>query len=140
MAAWDDIRDGLVTVVQTVTALKKVLTYEPETVSAHPIAWVLLDSYTRNSAGQVTSMRYRFLVRVATPYQSRAQAEDEVVAAALSVADAIDTNPQFTGTIVSGIARSEDGQAGWLTVGGVPCRVVDVFCTAIDKFAYKGAI
>jgi putative intracellular protease/amidase len=81
-------------------------------------------------------MRYRFVVRVVSPIQNTKEAEDEVVTAALAVVDAVDRDPQFAGVLVSGLAQSPDGQTGWLMLGGVKCRVVDVFVDALNKTAY----
>ncbi len=131
-----EIRDGLVTVVETVTAIKKVYPFEPSSVVVSPLAWVLLDAYTRTTASQVVPMRYRFVVRVVSPIQNTKEAEDEVVTAALAVVDAVDRDPQFAGVLVSGLAQSPDGQTGWLMLGGVKCRVVDVFVDALNKTAY----
>lgn len=138
--SYTTMRDGLVAVVTTVTAIKQVLKYEPTTISVHPLAWVLLDSYRRTTAGQVTAMRWRFVARVATPITNSAEAEAELVQAALLVADAIDANPQFSGALSRGLATSPDGQTGWIFVGNIKCRVVDVYCEALEKTVYAGAI
>lgn len=134
--AFSAIRDGLVDVVSTVTDIKGVLAYEPQSIQVAPLAWVLLDSYTRSTAGQVVPMRYRFVVRVAAPIQNSKEAEDLLMAAALQVPGAVDKDPQFSGTITSGLAQSPDGQTGWIMLGGVKCRVVDVFVSVLDKSAY----
>lgn len=129
------VRDGLHSVVATVTSLKGVLDYEPDTVQASPLAWILLDSFERaaSPAGQV-GRRLRFAVRVASPVQNSKAAEDELIAVAMQVADAVEANPQFSGVITKGLAVSPDGQTGWIVVGGVKCRVVDVFVSAYVKY------
>lgn len=130
-------RDGLHDVVETVSGIKDVLDYEPDMIQTGPLAWILLDSYERtHAAAGITAMRYRLMVRIATNVQNSKAAEDELIATALSVADAVDNNPQFSGAITSGLATSEDGRAGWIIAGGVKCRVVDVFVSALDKYAY----
>ena len=133
MSRFTLVRDGLVAVVEDVTALKAVLKYEPQTVQVAPMAWVILDSYTKPVAIQITTWKFRFAVRVVVPIQNSQEAEDLCVDTAIDVAAAIDANPQFSGVIVNGMATSEDGQTGWLIINGVKCRVVDVFCTAMDK-------
>lgn len=134
-------RNAVVAVVQTVTAIKQVLKYEPTTITVHPLAWVVLDSYTRpQSRAQVTAMNWRYKVRVAVPITNSAEAEDELIATALSIPDAIDANPQLSGTVSSGLAWSPDGRAGYITMGTVRCRVVDVYCQVLDKDEYAGAI
>ena len=133
MSRFTLVRDGLVDVVSGVTALKAVLKYEPQTVQISPMAWVILDSYTKPVAIQITTWKFRFAIRVVVPIQNSQEAEDLCVDTAIDVAAAIDANPQFSGVIVNGMATSEDGQTGWLIINGVKCRVVDVFCTAMDK-------
>ena len=133
MSRFTLVRDGLVAVVEDVTALKAVLKYEPQTVQVAPMAWVILDSYTKPVAIQITTWKFRFAVRVVVPIQNSQEAEDLCVDTAIDVAAAIDANSQFSGVIVNGMATSEDGQTGWLIINGVKCRVVDVFCTAMDK-------
>lgn len=140
MSRYTDIRDGLHAVVSTVTALKKVMKYEPQSSQTAPIAWVLLDSYTKPTAGQLTLWRYRFRVSVVVPIQNSQEAEDQCIDTAMEVAIAIDTNPQFNGVIVNGIAQSLDGQATWIMLGGVKHRIVDVFCDATDKQVYAGTL
>lgn len=134
------VRDGLYSVVDGVAAIKQVYKYEPTQMSISPLAWVVLDSYTRNQAGQVTSMRWRFRVRICVPITNSAEAEDELMQTALSVADAIDANPQFSGVLSRGLAVSPDGRAGYITMGTTRCRVVDVYCEALEKTAYAGAL
>jgi hypothetical protein len=133
MSRFTAVRDGLVAVVEGVTALKAVLKYEPQSAHVAPIAWVILDSYTKPVAIQITTWKFRFAVRVVVPIQNSQEAEDLCVDTAIDVAAAIDANPQFSGVIVNGMATSEDGQTGWIILQGVKCRVVDVFCTAMDK-------
>jgi hypothetical protein len=136
MSKFTDIRDGLVTVVETVTAIEKVYPFEPASIGVKILAWVLLDSYSRSTASQIVPMRYRFRVTVAAPIQNTKEAEDAVIDAAMLVADAVDKDPQFSGKLVSGLAQSPDGQATWIMLGGVKCRVVDVFVDALNKTAY----
>ena len=140
MSRFTDVRDGLHAVVDSVAALKAVLKYEPQAAHVAPMAWVILDSYTKPTRGHLTVWRYRFAVRVVVPIQNSQEAEDLCVDTAMSVAIAIDANPQFSGVIVNGMAASEDGATGWLMLGGVKCRVVDVFCEATDKTVYAGAL
>lgn len=137
------MRDGLHAVVATVQGIPMVLDYEPAAVNVRCLTWILLDSYERTQFGQLTAMRYRFMVRVATPFQDNKGAEDEVVQTALYIADAVDADPQFSGVLVSGIAESPQGQTGWIQIGGVAgtkCRVVDVFVSVLEKTAYAGAL
>lgn len=143
--SYTTVRDGLAAVVETQKpAIKEVLKYEPGSIQVSPLAWVLLDSYRRKTSGQITAMTWRFVVRVVSPITDSAEAEAELMQAALNVADAIDANPQFNGALVSGMAQSPDGQTGWVYVGAgvqaMKCRVVDVFCDAVEKTAYAGAI
>lgn len=134
------IRDGLKDVVAGVDGITQVLTYEPGSVQVHKLAWVLLDSYQRSQYGQVTTMNYRFRISVTSPSQDFRIVEDQLVQTAMDIADAIDANPQFNDVLVSGLSRSQDGAASWLTVAGIKYRVVDIFASVLDTFAYKGAI
>jgi hypothetical protein len=128
-------------VVQTVTAIKQVLKYEPSTITVHPLAWVVLDSYTRpQSRGQVAPMNWRYRIRVVVPITNSAEAEDELIATALAIPDAIDSNPQLSGVVSRGLAWSPDGRAGYINLGNIRCRVVDVYCQVLDKNEYEGAL
>lgn len=141
--SFTSVRDGLHAVVDTVAAIKVVLDYEPAQVQISPFAYILFDSAVRSQAGQITAMRYRFMVRVATPVTDSKAAEDELVQTALLVMNAVDANPQFSGALVSGLAQAPDAQAGWVQFGGlnsVKCRVIDVYVSAVEKTAYAGAI
>lgn len=140
MSRYTEVRNGLHAVVVTVTALKKVLKYEPQSSQMFPIGWVLLDSYRKVLRGQLAVWTYRFRISVVVPIQNSEEAEDLCVSTAMDVAVAIDANPQFTGVLVNGMAQSPDGQATWIMLGGVRHRIVDVFCEAVDKQAYAGAL
>lgn len=131
------VRDGLVTVVQGVTDIKDVLTYEPSQIQVYPLAWVILDSFERAGApAGVIGRRLRFMVRIAVPSQDSQGAEDALIATALQVADEVERNKQFGGAITRGVAVPADGRAGWITIGGTKCRVVDVFTSAYTKNDY----
>lgn len=140
MSRFTAIRDGLHAVVETVSALKKVMKYEPQSSQTAPIAWVLLDSYRKVLRGQLAVWTYRFRVSVVVPIQNSQEAEDLCIDTAMEVAIAIDANPQFSGVIVNGMAQSPDGQATWIMLGGVKHRIVDVMCDAVDKTVYAGAL
>jgi hypothetical protein len=131
------LRDALVDVTETVTTFKRVLTYEPSMIEVHPMAWVILDSYRRSAApAGLIGRTLRFMVRCVTTIQDSKAAEDELIAAALLVADGVEANKQFSGVVVEGLATSPDGRVGWISAGGVRTRVVDVFCEAYIKYAY----
>src|SRR5262252_3602257 len=87
------LRDALMDVVRTVPQIKYVQAYPPYSVPSNPMAWVLLDSYTRSQASQIVPIHWRFLVRVASPLSGSQQAEDDLVAAALEIAEAVDRDP-----------------------------------------------
>jgi hypothetical protein len=130
------VRDALVAVVESVTQIKSVQAYEPSSVQAIPLAWVLLDGYTRSVSFQIVSMNYRFVVRVASPLSGSIEAEDSLVQAAIEICDAVDRDPQFSRALYTGMAQSPDGATGWVIVGGAKCRVVDVFVQAHSEHPF----
>lgn len=138
---YTEIKAGIVQAIGTITGFKNVLEYEPQSAQASPFVYVVLDSYTRPmSAAQVTTLKYRFLARAANPVQNSKEAEEQLIALAIDIAQAIDTDPQLSGAVSRGLANSPDGLTGWYTIGGVKCRVVDVYIEVVDKFPYAGAL
>jgi hypothetical protein len=131
------VRDGLHAVVATVAGIKDVLDYEPDMVQVHPLAWITLDSFERAGApaGQI-GRRLRFMVRVVAPVQNSKAAEDELIFVAMMVGDAVERDKQFSGVITKGLAVPPDGRVGWINVGAVKCRVVDIFVSAYCKYDY----
>ena len=134
---YTSVRDGLHATVATVTGIKAVLDYEPSAIDIHPLAWILLDSFERAGApaGQI-GRRVRFMVRVAAPVQDSKAAEDELIAIAMMVGDAVERNKQFSGAITKGIAVPPDGRAGWINMGATKVRVVDTFVSAYVKYDF----
>lgn len=138
MTAYGDVVRACGAVVETVPAIEKVLLYEPKAVQVSPLAYVMLASWTRTQAGQITTMRPRIRIRLLVPVPESEELEIEAVETAFAIADAVDRDPQFGGVIVSGLAQTPDGDAGFITVNGIKYRALDIFCDAMFKQAYGG--
>ena len=131
---------GLQTRLGTVTDLKVRLDYEPTSIQDLPATYLLLDSYTRSQAGQLTVMKYRVLIRTLIRWQENKQAEVELMAFVNSIPEAIEQDAQLGGAIVSGLSTPTDGKAGWVNIGGTQYRALDHFIEVIEKTPYAGAV
>lgn len=140
MTAYGDIVRACGAAIATVTAVKVVTLYEPKQMQEYPHVYVILDGFTRSQAGQVTSMRPRLLVRLLVPIPTSEDLEIEAVETAFLIADAIDRDSQFGGVIVSGLAQTPEGRATWVNISGTKTRAIDIFCDALYKQPYAGAI
>lgn len=135
--SYTTVRDGLAAVVETQKpAIKEVLKYEPGSIQVSPLAWVLLDGFEHVALARGSWIRWRFVIRVASAVTDSAEAEAELIQAALGVVVAIDSNSQFSGVLVAGNATAPDGQSGWILLGNVKCRVLDITCSAFEALNY----
>jgi hypothetical protein len=129
----------------------RILDYEPTSIQDFPTLYSLLDRFERGgidgrgpSVGQVVILRYRILHRLCFRWQDTKAAELEVVPYVNAVPAAVDSDPQLGGRLVSngasysgGIARIAECQAGFATIGGALCRVLDFYSDTFEKFQYK---
>lgn len=136
---YSDVKQGIITRMQTIDGLNAVTGYEP-TSPDPPTMCVILDSFTRDATGQVTSVPYRFVARIYFLWQEFEQAELALDPFVNAVGAAIDADPQLGGLLTRGYARVTNGKAGWVSVGGVAYRILDTFIEAVDKAAYASGI
>lgn len=134
---------GLKGAVETVDGLNLVLDYEPTSFQRLPAVYLLLDSFSRSQAGQVTVMRYRVLCRLCVRWQDNEKAEWELIPFVNSIPAAIDQDPTLGGAITRGFASvAEDANAiaGFVRIGGTMYRSLDVYVDIVDKGAYQSGI
>ena len=134
---------GLATAVRGVPGLHSVLDYEPIAFHEVPAVYLLLDSFSRTQAGQVTVMRYRVLCRVCIAWQDNEGAERELIPFVNSIPAAIDADPTLGGAITRGAAQvAEDANAiaGFVRIGGTMYRSLDIYVDIIDKAAFQSGI
>lgn len=134
---------GLKSRIQTVSGLAVVLDYEPQSFQDLPAVYLLLDSFQRTQAGQVTAMRYRVLARLCVRWQDNARAELELIPFVNSIPAAIDADPTLGGAITRGAAQvAEDANAiaGFVRIGGTMYRSLDIYVDIIDKAAFQSGI
>ena len=134
---------GLKNALDDVSGLANVLDYEPPSFHVLPAVYLLLDSFQRTNAGQVTVMRYRVLCRLCVLWQDNARAELELVPFVNSIPAAIDADPTLGGALTRGFARvAEDANAiaGFVRIGGTMYRSLDVYVDITDKGAYQSGI
>lgn len=141
--SYEAANEGLTEVLQSVTGLTRVLDYEPSSIPSTPMVYHLLDSFSRTQEGQVTVMRYRKLIRLIVLWQDNEKAEQKVIPFVNAIPAALDADPQLGGRIERGFARvspDADAIAGFVRIGGVMYRSLDIFADIVDKAAYQSGI
>lgn len=131
---------GLEERLLTVAGLKTVLLGEPSSVHEPPALYGALQDVTRTQAGQVTAMRYTFLLRLVIRWQERAEAEAELLSFINSIPAAVDADPLLGGRITMGLAKVTAGLAGFIELGGTTFRVCDFTADVLEKGAYQGGL
>lgn len=129
---------GLNAAIATVTALKAVLDYEPATLQTSPIVYSILDGFDRQVTGLTTRTVYRTLHRLCIRYQEPETSEAQVQALADSIAEAVEADPKLGGRMRPGDAQITRGDAGWASIGGTTCRIVDFYSEVLEITGYKG--
>lgn len=134
---------GLKSAIETVDGLQLVLDYEPTSIQRLPAVYLLLDSFRRSTAGQVTAMHYRVLTRLCVRWQDNEKAEQELIPFVNSIPAAIDADPTLGGAVTRGFSQVDpDAPAlgGFVRIGGVMYRSLDIFVDITDKGAYQSGI
>lgn len=131
---------GLADCLETVSGLESVLLGEPSSVHEFPAVYGALQDVTRTQAGQVTAMRYTFLLRLVIRWQEREEAEAELLSYVNSIPAAVDADPLLGGAITQGLAKVTFGLAGFIELGGTTYRVLDFTADVLEKGAYQGGL
>ena len=132
------VSEGLNAAIATVTALKAVLDYEPATLQTSPIVYSILDGFDRQVTGLTTRTVYRTLHRLCIRYQEPETSEAVVQALADSIAEAVEADPKLGGRMRPGDAQITRGDAGWASIGGTTCRIVDFYSEVLEISRYRG--
>lgn len=132
----DAILAGLHARLKTVTGLRAILDYEPESVQAAPFLYSLLDETARPlPAGQQQSVRYRYLHRVVIDWTDPAAAERLVRRYTDAIPNAIAADPTLGGVVTRGFASVVDQAAGFVVINKVLVRVLDSYSETLVKRA-----
>lgn len=127
-------RTGLIERLRTIDGLR-VLTAEPTTVHAPPLAFVSFVSGVLNSAGQIKVRTWRFAVRVCVPFHDNVIAEDQLVPYADSVTNAILEDLTLGGraNVVPNIDISAEGSDGYYDIAETTLRSIVFRMDVRDK-------
>lgn len=120
--------------------LVNILDYEPTALHTTPTLYMILDSATRVTHGNVTAMRERIRARLCIKWQDNEFAEEELMAFINSIPAAIDADPQLGNRINSGLAMVDELLGEYVSIGGVLYRVMNYFINVLDKGAYGSGI
>jgi len=135
--------EGLKERMETVDGAADVLDYEPQTIGPTPCIYLRFEGYSRRQAGQVTTMHYRVLARAVFLWQDNQKSEHELIPFVNSIAAAIDADPEMGGRVTRGSVQVDPDQSargGWVPIGDILYRVLDVFIDITEKAAYQSGI
>jgi hypothetical protein len=137
------VKNGLYATLAGAASLSalKILKHVPATISTQLI-YIRFRRAQRGQGGQVTSMRYFFLVRLCVPYQDNEGAELLLDSYINAVPAAIDADPTLGGAISSGMASvsTVNSDPAFLDMAGTLCRYADFEVEALEKAAYLSGI
>lgn len=129
---------GLLAAFSTIDGLTNVLLGEPTTIQETPALYLALNTVEvtlRNMAParNLGGTTYRFTARLVVQWVDNAQAEQQLIAFADAIPDAIAADPRLGGRLPSGIAQALSGAAGYLTISGTVYRVLDFDLSVLEK-------
>lgn len=113
---------------EMVPGIRATLSEEPTTVQTSPLIYSLLDNMRREyGGGNMVTVRYRILHRLCIRWSDSRGAERELADFVNAIPAAIDADPQLGGALPNGQAMIEEGEAGWVTLGGTTYRSLDFY-------------
>lgn len=117
-----------------------LLDYEPDVVHAPHLLYTLLADFKRDTAGQVTTMRYRLLHRLVIQWQDNQEAERVLRSFVHPIPAAFDADPLLGNLITKGLARISDGASGFVVISNTKFRCLDFFSDIPTKATYRSGI
>ncbi|MDD5059303.1 MAG: hypothetical protein PHQ60_15710 [Sideroxydans sp.] len=137
--SYSDVVEGLHERFATVSALKAVLDYEPNSVQTTPLLYSILDGFERRVEGTVTYTTWRTLHRLLIPYQKPAQVEEDLAGLVMSIIEAVESSPKLGGRLRPGDAQIVSGDADFIEIGdGNWYRRLDFYSQVVEMSRYLG--
>lgn len=137
--SYADVVEGLHERFVTVSALKAILDYEPNSIQTSPLLYSILDGFERRVDGTVTVTRWRTMHRLILPVQKPEQTEEDLAALVMSIVEAVESSPKLGGRLRPGDAQVVSGDAGFLEIGeGNWYRRLDFYSEVVEMSRYLG--
>jgi hypothetical protein len=132
---------GLEERFRTVTGLRSVVLGEPTGDLDLPGLYTAYIGFDRTlGRDQMTVMEHRFMHRLIIRWQDNAQAEMQLLTLLNAIPASVELDIQLGGRLLQGIARITDGDAGFVTIGGVKYRCVDYTTLVTEKAPVRSGI
>jgi len=147
--SYSDVIDGLFEALQGISgfiqlnnegAICNLLKYEPKVIQTTPTVYMLLDNFTREHKGQITTMRYRILMRLVLQWQENDQSEIELMPFVHSIPHQIDLDPTLGGRVNLGLAQVSEAQSGFVLISQTKYRCLDFYVDAPTKSPVRSGI
>lgn len=137
--SYTDVVEGLHERFATVTALKSILDYEPNSVQTWPLLYSILDGFERRVEGTITYTTWRTLHRLLIAYQKPAQVEEDLAPLVMSIIEAVESSPKLGGRLRPGDAQIVSGDADFIEIGeGNWFRRIDLYSQVMEATRYLG--
>ena len=137
--SYTNVVEGLHERFATVTSLKVILDYEPNSIQTTPLLYSILDGFERRVDGTVTVTRWRTMHRLLLPVQKPEQAEEDLATLVMSIVEAVESSPKLGGRLRPGDAQIISGDAGFLEMGtGNWYRRLDFYSEVVEMSRYLG--
>lgn len=140
MANLATLKAALITALTTGVPTATVIGHIPDQVDATPLISVTTAGYRNRMNRPLTTYWLRFRCRLYLHRHDPRGSEEQLDSLALQIPDAIDSDPQLSGAITTGLAQAPDATAGITVVGTETLRAYDVTVEVLVKEAYAGAI
>lgn len=130
-----DVITGIKDALETLD-LVNVLPYEPATVSATPMAYIMLDGWERGQQAQVVTMRYQVKIRLVLVWQDNEAVEQQLIPYVNSIPTALEVDMTLgAGPEERRISQVRSGVAEYRDIGGITYRTMDTTISVLEKGA-----
>lgn len=146
MAYYPDVVTGLLARYRSVPNLAQydpagtllnILPYEPAAAQASPLLYFVLKDFERLQNGQIVTMRYHVVARLAIIWQGNEQAEVQMAPFVNSIPFAIDADPQLDAAATIELARVEKARTSYSRIGAPLYRVLEFEHTVTEFGQYQ---
>lgn len=135
--SYEAISDAIMVKLAALTGIAATYDYEPPQVESLPMIYSLIDDATFSTAGQVTSRRYITMHRVCLSWQDPKESERRLRHYVNAIPIAFDQDRYLGGVINSGQATTPRLSAGFVRIGSVLCRCLDVYSDVLEKVPFQ---
>ncbi len=131
--SYTSVLEGLHERFATVEGIVSILPYSPTAIHDTPTLFSMPDEGQVHRSGQVKAREYRTNHYLVFRWQDSEQATQELLPFLDSIPAAVDADPHLGGRLNGGMARVDEWEIMWLTVGSVDYIAIRFYSTVMER-------